>query len=278
MPERAKVASTRNLERAEKPETTAIVLRIAADHAKDFEAMFEAEEIPIWDDFSRRGRFLDARLVDDLEYRRSVPGFGNPFDGVARGDAAFLEDREVESRSAAREETPDHVGPPESDAELVAGKAGLRHLQQGRADAQLRPDAELPFSESFRREVLPECTPRQVRPLEVLPPEGVGFARVRVDGLRRASVDREIRLTVSDEPQGPDLNPTHDGFLENPRRHPTAAPFDRLGQRDVHRDDVHRFTRPPRIIVPRMGPRARGRGSGRPARPWTGARTPASVC
>src|SRR3989442_8550847 len=63
MPGRAKVASTRNLGRPEKPETTAIVLRIAADHAKDFEAMFEAEEIPIWDDFARRGRFLAARLV-----------------------------------------------------------------------------------------------------------------------------------------------------------------------------------------------------------------------
>src|SRR2546426_12663032 len=44
-------------------ETTAIVLRIAADHATDFEAMFDAEEIPIWDDFMRRGRFLEARLV-----------------------------------------------------------------------------------------------------------------------------------------------------------------------------------------------------------------------
>ena len=44
-------------------ETTAIVLRIAADHATDFEATFEAEEIPIWDDFTRRGRFLEARLV-----------------------------------------------------------------------------------------------------------------------------------------------------------------------------------------------------------------------
>src|SRR2546425_6472432 len=43
-------------------ETTAIVLRVAADHATDFEAMFDAEEIPIWDDFTRRGRFLEARL------------------------------------------------------------------------------------------------------------------------------------------------------------------------------------------------------------------------
>ncbi len=57
MPRKAKVAA------AETTETTAIVLRIAADHATDFEAMFEAEEIPIWDDFTRRGRFLQARLV-----------------------------------------------------------------------------------------------------------------------------------------------------------------------------------------------------------------------
>ena len=63
MPGRAKVVSTRNLGRAKKPETTAIVLRIAAVHAKDFEAIFEAEEIPIWDDFTRRGRLLQAALV-----------------------------------------------------------------------------------------------------------------------------------------------------------------------------------------------------------------------
>src|SRR3989475_10880112 len=134
-------------------------------------------------------RFLRADLVDDLEYRRNVPGFGNPFDEVSRGDGAFLEDRQVESRSAARQESPHHVGPPEPDAELVAGKAGLGHLQQGRADAQLRPDAELPFRESGRREVLTECAPGQVRPPEFLPPEGIVFARVCVDGFRWASVD-----------------------------------------------------------------------------------------
>ena len=57
MPRKASVAAV------ETTETTAIVLRIAADQAKDFEAMFQAEEIPIWEDFARRGRFLQARLV-----------------------------------------------------------------------------------------------------------------------------------------------------------------------------------------------------------------------
>src|SRR5207249_3530227 len=57
MPRKTKVAA------AETTETTAIVLRIAADRTKDFEAMFQAEELPIWDDFTRRGRFHEARLV-----------------------------------------------------------------------------------------------------------------------------------------------------------------------------------------------------------------------
>src|SRR2546428_931302 len=59
-------------------ETTAIVLRVAADHATDFEAMFDAEEIPIWDDFTRRGRFLEARLVRAIggrEARGGTPDF-----------------------------------------------------------------------------------------------------------------------------------------------------------------------------------------------------------
>src|SRR3989442_4447356 len=59
-------------------ETTAIILRIAADHATDFEAMFDAEEIPIWDDFMRRGRFLEARLVRAIggsEQRRGIPDY-----------------------------------------------------------------------------------------------------------------------------------------------------------------------------------------------------------
>src|SRR3989475_10838516 len=59
-------------------ETTAIVLRVAADHATDFEAMFDAEEIPIWDDFTRRGRFLEARLVRAIgggEQRGGIQGY-----------------------------------------------------------------------------------------------------------------------------------------------------------------------------------------------------------
>src|SRR2546425_5309383 len=45
------------------PEVTAIVLRIDTSRAQEFEALFEAEEVPIWDDFTAEGRFLEAMLI-----------------------------------------------------------------------------------------------------------------------------------------------------------------------------------------------------------------------
>src|ERR1700704_1051156 len=41
----------------------AIILRVASDRVGEFEAMFEAEEIPIWDDFTARGLFKDCSLT-----------------------------------------------------------------------------------------------------------------------------------------------------------------------------------------------------------------------
>jgi hypothetical protein len=44
-------------------QSIAIILRIAADRVPEFEAMFEAEEIPIWEDFTTKGRFKDCSLT-----------------------------------------------------------------------------------------------------------------------------------------------------------------------------------------------------------------------
>jgi len=44
-------------------QSIAIILRIAADSAAEFEAMFQAEEIPIWDDYTARGLFTDCSLT-----------------------------------------------------------------------------------------------------------------------------------------------------------------------------------------------------------------------
>ena len=45
------------------PQANAIIIRIRASEAEAFERLFEAEELPIWDEFSAAGKFLKARLA-----------------------------------------------------------------------------------------------------------------------------------------------------------------------------------------------------------------------
>ena len=39
------------------------MLHIAADKTQEFEALFEREELARWDDYTARGRFVEARLI-----------------------------------------------------------------------------------------------------------------------------------------------------------------------------------------------------------------------
>src|SRR5438445_2301711 len=161
------------------------------------------------------------------------------FDRVSRGHIALFVDREVKSRTAAREEPPHHVQPPEPDPELETRHPRLRHRQQGRSDAQSVSDPEGPLVETFRREILTERSPGKVGPPEFAPPEGIVLARVSIDGLRGASMDGRVRLAVADEAGSPDPDAALHGLLEDRRRDFAASPFDRLRQGDVHGDDAH---------------------------------------
>src|SRR6266571_6996564 len=113
---------------------------------------------------SRRlsARFFPSNFVDDLRHRWEPVVRPEKFDRVSRGHIALFEDREVESRTAAREEPPHHVQPPEPDPELVTGHPRLCHLQHGRSDAQPVSDADGPLVETFRREILAERSPGKV--------------------------------------------------------------------------------------------------------------------
>ena len=44
-------------------QTIAIILRFREDQAEDFERMFEAEVMPLWQEFTRDGKFLGASLT-----------------------------------------------------------------------------------------------------------------------------------------------------------------------------------------------------------------------
>ncbi|MEA2461753.1 MAG: hypothetical protein QOH90_1930 [Actinomycetota bacterium] len=48
-------------------QANAIILRIRASEAEEFERLFEAEEIPLWDEYTAAGKFLKARLAR-IEY------------------------------------------------------------------------------------------------------------------------------------------------------------------------------------------------------------------
>src|SRR5947209_10305364 len=165
------------------------------------------------------------------------------FDRVSRGHIALFVDREVKSRTAAREKPPHHVRPAEPDPELVTGHPRLCYLQRGRPDAQPVSDAEGPLVETFRREILTERSPRKVLPPEFAPPEGIGFARVGIDSLRGASVDGRVRLAITDEAGSPDPDAAFHRLLEDRRRDSAASPFGGLRQGDVHGDDAHGIRR-----------------------------------
>src|SRR2546426_2738590 len=210
---------------------------------------------------SRRlsARFFPSDFIDDLRHRREPVIRPEKFDRVSRGHIALFADREVKSRTAAREEPPHHVRPPEPDPELVTGHPRLCHLQQGRPDAQPVSDAERPLVETFRREILAERSPRKIRPPEFAPPEGIVFARVGIDGLRGASVDGRVRLAVADEAGSPDPDTALHRLLEDRRRDFAASPFDCLRQGYVYGDDAHGI-RPHgfRPMSARYPPRFRG--------------------
>jgi hypothetical protein len=44
-------------------QANAIILRIRTEQADEFERLFEAEELPLWDEYVGAGKFLKARLA-----------------------------------------------------------------------------------------------------------------------------------------------------------------------------------------------------------------------
>ena len=44
-------------------QANAIIIRIRKEQAAEFERLFEREELPIWDEFSAKGKFLKARFA-----------------------------------------------------------------------------------------------------------------------------------------------------------------------------------------------------------------------
>src|SRR5438552_15756217 len=96
---------------ADRTEATEIVWRIASDKTREFEAMFEAEEIPIWDDFTRRGRFLECRLVRVQGGSESRPGVQDYILHVIAADHQAHEEHDRDPRFQAFLEKAQRIQP-----------------------------------------------------------------------------------------------------------------------------------------------------------------------
>jgi hypothetical protein len=82
----------------DRTEATEIVLRIARDKTREFEAMFQAEEIPIWDDLTRRGRFVECRLVRVQGGSEGQPGIQDYILHVIAADHLAHEEHDSDPR------------------------------------------------------------------------------------------------------------------------------------------------------------------------------------
>ena len=145
-------------------------------------------------------------------------------DAVARSDVALRLDCEVVARAAAGEEPLDHVAATEAKPQLVTGQPRLGDDELGGADAEAVADGHVLLErQPVDRQVLAEGSERQLVS-ELRPPEGVVLERVRVDRLRGAAVDGEIRLAVALEVQASERDATLDRCLEDRGRHLASVP------------------------------------------------------
>jgi hypothetical protein len=82
-------------------EVTAIVLQIDAARTQEFEALFQAEEIPIWDDYTARGRFLEAMLIKSTGGGEGRPGIQHYILHVVVADSEAHHDHDHDPRFQA---------------------------------------------------------------------------------------------------------------------------------------------------------------------------------
>ena len=119
-------------------------------------------------------------------------------------------------------------------------------------DSQPIADADFVLEDALGRQILAKRSRRQVRPLQLAPPEVVVFARIDVDGLVATAMHREIGLSIAFDVECGDAAPVR-------RRVPSRSTFERC--RPCHSTSRGRptftdntFTAAPRLCSPLDAP------------------------
>ena len=113
--------------------------------------------------------------------------------------SAFSDDGQVEAGSTAAKEALHHVIAAESYAQLETRHSRLCHEKLRGADADAIADSDIRLEQPFRRKVLTERAPREVRPRQFSTPVLVVLAGIGVDSFLRATVHGEVGLLIAFE-------------------------------------------------------------------------------
>jgi hypothetical protein len=164
--------------------------------------------------------------------------FSHVYDFVARAHFAFLENAEIESRTATGCQQRRHSGLVRPNANAITGNSRLRDFEECASDPIPVADAHRISGQSFNCEILPELSARpqvaQVGPLQVLLPVTIRLGLVDKNGSLFTSVPGEVALAVSVEIQpGDPTAPVH-WILPDRRAHGAPIPFDVAWETDVH--------------------------------------------
>src|SRR5512133_394639 len=171
----------------------------------------------------------------DLRDRHSLVSFPYLEDFVAGSYCTLLEDTEVEPRPSAGCQQCGHPGLIHPDANAIAGYARLSDLEDGIADLIAVPDAHGIVRQSVNREVFPELSVDEVRPIQLLLPMSVGFDLVDIDGTLLTAVPCQVSLTVPLEIQSADTTSAMHRILPDSGVHSATLPLDAARKPDVNR-------------------------------------------
>ena len=176
----------------------------------------------------------------DIADSETMPWRGADLNTIAGGERTLRDDPQVASGPISGRE---HLGEPgvlHTDAQLVAGRPGLAHLEDYVPDPPVlayhrSPDVDAPSGEIFAEHARGDgAAELGAPPLVVL--RGVG-----VDRLVDPTMDASVGLIVTDEVDALDPYRAFDRKLVDPGRHDATPEFHVPWLADVDRDDpAHR--------------------------------------
>ena len=123
---------------------------------------------------------------------------------------AFLDNTEIETGPAARDQQRGHLRLVHADADPVASDARLRHFKQRAADPVMVADAYLLIRQSLDGKILPELSVGEVVSTELLLPVAIGFHLIDEDRAVFAAMPMKVALPIA-----LDVEPTRQARASN---------------------------------------------------------------